>query len=117
GHTYYRESSHTDLLDMACEVDVVVSETFCCNESSVCIHHLYSVSHTFGYIEFLSVDLRASYEYNAAKVNFRIMQSFQNQRLSPVMSGHFLGSRSDTGQSVDTSIQNLQRRYAYRNIS
>src|SRR5699024_3207927 len=110
GHSNYRNASHTDLLDMACEVDVVISETFCCNESSVYVHHFYGVSNTFGYIELLCVDLWASYKYNAAEVNFRIMQCFQNQRLSPVMSGHLFRSRSDTGQRMDTSIQNLQRR-------
>ena len=56
---------------MACEIDVVVSKTFRCNESSISIHHFYGMAYTTGYIEFLSIDLRRSYKYNAAKVNFR----------------------------------------------
>ena len=58
GHTYYRNSSHTDLFDVACKINVVISKAFCRYESSVSIHHLYSVPHSLGYIEFLSVNLR-----------------------------------------------------------
>ena len=57
-HTYYRDSSHTNLFDVACKVDMVVTKSFCCNKCSISIHHFYCVTKTAGYIEFLSIDLR-----------------------------------------------------------
>ena len=58
GETDNGNAAHTDLLDVACEVDVVISESFCCNESSVNIHHFYCMSYTTRYIVLLCIDLR-----------------------------------------------------------
>ena len=102
---------------MGSEVYVVVSESFCCNECSVYVHGLYHLAKSSGYVELICVSLRRTYEDNAYQVNVVIVNCFVNQRLSPVMSGHFLRSRSDACQCVDAAIHNLERVSCYRNVT
>src|SRR5699024_1953984 len=102
---------------MTCKINVVISKAFCCDKCTVNIQSLYCLSDTFGYIELLCVDLRASYEKNAAEVKLFVMECFQYERLSPVVSGHLFGCRSDTCQCMDTSIKHFQRRGHNRNVS
>ena len=102
---------------MTCEINVVVSKSFCCDKRTVNIQCLYRLSDTFGYIEFLRIDLRASYKKDTAKIEFFVVERFQNKRLPPVMSGHLFGCRSDTCECMDTSVEYLQRRSHNRNIS
>ena len=81
---------------VASEVDMVISETFCCNESSINIHHLYCLTKSLRYVELLSIDLWRSNKDYTTKVDLWISECLKYQWLSPVMSCHLFRCRSDT---------------------
>lgn len=69
GHAHYGNAAHTYLLQMACEVNVVVAEAFGGYECAVNVHGFYGLAYAAGYVELFAVDLRRTYEYYAAEVD------------------------------------------------
>ena len=70
-----------------------------------------------GYVELFAVDLRRTYEYYAAEVDLGIGQALENQGLSPVMAGHFLGSGADAGEGMHSAVQYLKRIADYGDVA
>ena len=117
GHAHYGNAAHTYLLQMACEVNVVVAEAFGGYECAVNVHGFYGLAYAAGYVELFAVDLRRTYEYYAAEVDLGIGQALENQGLSPVMAGHFLGSGADAGEGMYSAVQYLKRIADYGDVA
>ena len=96
---------------------MVISEALGGDERAVRSDDLQCHADSAGDIELLRIDLRGSDEHHAREVDLLVIERLQDKRLPPVMAGHLLRRRPDTGQCVDAAVQKLERRYDDRDIS
>ena len=99
------------------EIDVVVAETFGRDDASIDVQRFEQGAEAFTDPHFLVIDLRRADEDDADEVELRVGREAFDERLTDVVTRHFLRGRADARQRMNRTVAHLVRRQHDRHVA